>query len=151
MTNIPKMKSDEFRTILLEGADVKEIGLDEVKNRLKHIDKMLESFVPPPEGEEFLLIIAKGKPNTWYHLEADNIKVGRAENSDILIQSSKVSRNHCQITRDNNGWVIVDNDSRNGVFINGKKMKKRVLCEGDIIRIGTIELIYISNRKPEFL
>ena len=37
------------------------------------------------------------------------------------------------------------------VFINGKKMKKRVLCEGDIIRIGTIELIYISNRKPEFL
>ncbi|HBC86036.1 MAG TPA: hypothetical protein DCZ94_03690 [Lentisphaeria bacterium] len=151
MTNIPNMKSDEFRTILLVTSEMKEIGLDEVKNRLKHIDKMLESFEPPPAGDEFLLIVAKGKPNTWFQLDSDLINVGRAESSDIVIQSSKVSRNHCHISKDNNGWSIIDDNSKNGVFVNGKKMKKRILCEGDIIRIGTIELIYINNRKPEFM
>ena len=153
MTNIPKVKSDEFRTLLLETSDVKEISLDEVKNRIRHIDKLLESFDQPPSSEELLLIVVKNKPHTWFALESDLISVGRAESSDIVLQSSKVSRNHCHISRNNNSWLMVDDDSKNGLFFNGKKMKKRFLCEGDIVRIGTgsVELVYIRNRKPDFL
>ncbi|MFZ2656497.1 MAG: FHA domain-containing protein [Victivallales bacterium] len=153
MTNIPKVKSDEFRTLLMVTSDVKEIRLDEVKNRIRHIDNLLESFDQPPSGEELLLIVVKGKPHTWFALESDLISIGRAESSDIVLQSSKVSRNHCHISRNNNSWLMVDDDSRNGLFVNGRKMKKRFLCEGDIVRIGTgsVELIYIRNRKPDFI
>ncbi|HCE44498.1 MAG TPA: hypothetical protein DET40_13205 [Lentisphaeria bacterium] len=153
MTNIPKVKSDEFRTLLLETSDVKEISLDEVKNRIRHIDSLLESFDQPPAGEELLLIVVKGKPHAWFTLESDLISIGRAEASDIVLQSSKVSRNHCHISRNNNSWLMVDDDSRNGLFVNGRKMKKRFLCEGDIVRIGTgsVEVIYIRNRKPDFI
>ncbi len=153
MTEIPKVKSDEFRTLLLETREVKEIGLDEVKNRIKHIDGLLGSFEQPPPGDEFLLIVVKGKPNSWFLLDSDTVSIGRAETSDIVLQSSKVSRFHCHISRNNNSWLMVDDESKNGIFVNGKKMKKRFLCEGDIVRIGTgsVELIYINNKKPDFL
>ncbi len=153
MTSIPKVKSDEFRTLLLETSDVKEISLDEVKNRIRHIDKLLDTFEQPPACEDLLLIVVKNKPHTWYRLESDRVSIGRAENSDIVLQSSKVSRNHCYISRNNSSWLMVDDDSKNGMFVNGRKMKKRLLCEGDIVRIGTgsVEVIYINNKKPDFI
>ena len=53
--------------------------------------------------------------------------------------------------KNGDNWLIEDNKSQNGIFVNGKKITERLLCEGDIIRIGTIELIYINNKKPDFV
>jgi hypothetical protein len=144
------LKKDDFKTYMLEVSDMGEIGLDAVKNRIKYIDSFLESFGQPPSEGDFLLIVVKGKPHSWFTLLSDTLNIGREESSDIVLQDPKASRRHCQIRKDSNNWLIEDRKSQNGTFINGKKMTERILCEGDIIRIGAVELIYINNNSFSF-
>lgn len=145
------LKKEDFKTILLAVSDISEIGLDAVKNRIKYIDGLLDSFEPPPSEGDFLLMVRKGKPHSWFALSRGLMNIGREEFSDILLEDPKASRRHCQIRKENDNWLLEDKKSQNGIFINGRKMTERLLCEGDIIRIGTYELIYIKNRKPDFV
>ncbi|MFA6567527.1 MAG: FHA domain-containing protein [Victivallales bacterium] len=145
------LKKDELKTYLLEVSDIGEIRLDAIKNRIKGIDDLLESFGQPPSEGDFLLVVMNGKPHSWFPLSSDLINIGREESSDIILEDPKTSRSHCQIRKKGNNWLIEDKKSRNGIFVNGKKITERLLCEGDIIRIGKIELIYINNRKPDFV
>ena len=92
-----------------------------------------------------------GKPHSWFNLSSDLLNIGREESSDIVLKDPKASRRHCRLMKNGDNWLIEDNKSQNGIFVNGKKITERLLCEGDIIRIGTIELIYINNKKPDFV
>ena len=144
------LKKDEFKTYLLSISDMSEIILDMVKNRIKHIDDFMESFGQPPSEGDFLLIVRDGKPRSWFSLSSGPLSVGRGKSSDIVLEDPTASRNHCLIRKDSDNWLIEDRKSQNGIFVNGKKITERVLCEGDIIRIGTIELIYINNKKLDY-
>ena len=149
--NISPLKKDEFKTYLLEVSDISEIRLDVIKNRIKYIDNLLGSFRQPPTEGDFLLIVMNGKPHSCFNLSSDLLNIGRDESSDIVLRDPKASRRHCRLMKNGNNWLIEDDKSQNGIFVNGKKTPERLLCEGDIIRIGTIELIYINNKKPDFV
>ncbi len=148
---IGALKKDEFKTYLLNVSDLGEISLDAVKNRIQYIDNLLESFGQPPSEGDFLLIVMNGKPRSWFTLPPGVLNIGREESSDIVLEDPSASRRHCQIRKDRNNWLVEDKKSKNGIFVNGKKTTERLLCEGDIIRIGTVELIYINNRKLDFV
>ncbi len=149
---ISPLKKDEFKTYLLEVSDISEIRLDVIKNRIKYIDNLLGSFKQPPTEGDFLLIVMNGIPNSWFALSSNLLKIniGREESSDIVLKDPKASRMHCRLMKNGNNWLIEDNKSKNGIFVNGNKITERLLCEGDIIRIGTIELVYINNKKPDY-
>lgn len=70
------------------------------------------------------------------------ITVGRSHNNDIVIDDPYVSKTHCQIVKDDNGRVsIIDTNSRNGVYINGKMAHGNVYLQtSDIVRIGNTTL-----------
>jgi pSer/pThr/pTyr-binding forkhead associated (FHA) protein len=70
------------------------------------------------------------------------IRVGRSPNTDLRLSDNKVSRVHCQIEEDGNHHVIVDLDSANGTVVNGDRVKRVVLKEGDFIRLGFTMLKY---------
>ena len=145
------IKKDDFKTYLLNLSDISKISLDAVKNRIQYIDNLLESFGQPPLEGDYLLIVMNGKPCSWFILSPDILTIGREDSSGIVLDDPSASRKHCQIRKDGDSFLIEDRNSQNGIFINGKKVKERLLCEGDIIRIGTIELIYINNRKLDFV
>src|SRR5262245_48059819 len=44
---------------------------------------------------------------------------GRAEDADVRVASQRASRHHATLTRTGTDFVLADNDSRNGVFLNG--------------------------------
>jgi len=70
------------------------------------------------------------------------IRIGRSPKSDLRLSDNKVSRNHCQIEEDGAHHVIVDLDSANGTIVNGDRVKRTVLKEGDFIRLGFTMLKY---------
>ena len=144
------LKKDEFKTYLLGVSDIGEISLDAVKNRIQYIENLMESFGPPPSEGEFLLVVTNSKPSSWFPLASNVFNIGRDKSSDIVLEDAKASRRHCQIRKDRGNWMIEDRNSQNGIFVNGKKTTERLMCEGDIIRIGTIELIYINNNNFPF-
>lgn len=76
------------------------------------------------------------------------IEVGQADERDIRLRGEGVSRHHCRLTRGGYGWRIEDLDSKNGVFVNGRKVKAKNLNEGDIVRIGSFDLRFVAQVGP---
>lgn len=65
------------------------------------------------------------------------IRIGRAEDSDWLIDDVNVSRLHAEIVQNGNGgFEVVDLKSTNGTFVNGIQIKREVLKTGDVISVA---------------
>lgn len=69
--------------------------------------------------------------------------VGRHEKCDLCLVDTMVSRNHCLILREGKGFVVKDLESRNGTWINGRRIKnRRRIRDGDVIQIGPFRLLF---------
>ena len=90
------------------------------------------------------LIVSSGKSaGRSISLKRDKLLIGRSEDCDIRPLSEEVSRRHCAITVGPADVWIEDLKSRNGTFVNGKRIapESRIeLADGDIIRVGSLEL-----------
>ena len=75
--------------------------------------------------------------------------VGRSPDNEIYIKSKFVSRHHAQLISDENGCVIEDLNSTNGVFLGEKQVKKYRLRDGDIVSLGVHELVYHDLRNED--
>lgn len=69
-------------------------------------------------------------------------RIGRQSDVDIHIPDPSVSNVHARIYRGPEGYVIEDEQSRNGTFVNGTRVQRRLLQENDIIYLGAAEMIY---------
>ncbi|NCC23700.1 MAG: FHA domain-containing protein [Deltaproteobacteria bacterium] len=74
--------------------------------------------------------------------------LGRGEAADIVVDDHEVSRRHCQISASEDGGKLSDLGSANGVFVNNRMIETASLQDGDLIRIGTTELRFISIEAP---
>ena len=71
------------------------------------------------------------------------LKVGREkETNDICISNNNISRNHFTINFKGGKYTIVDNNSTNGILVNGRKLKETVLNNADIINIADTTFIF---------
>jgi pSer/pThr/pTyr-binding forkhead associated (FHA) protein len=88
----------------------------------------------------------KGDVLQEYRLEKMETIIGRAPSSDILLSKDKLtSRRHAIIRYDNGNYVIADERSANGTFVNGQQLEElvpRTLKDGDHVGIGEHELIF---------
>jgi hypothetical protein len=88
------------------------------------------------------LVMTQGGQDTSFPLVRDTYTLGRHRNNDIVINDPKVSSFHARIDRSSEGFVLVDLKSRNGSFVNGKRITHGVLKTGDEVRLGTARLVY---------
>ena len=99
-----------------------------VKVRAFEHDLQLSLEVRDADGQVWVCEIAAGE--TY---------VGRGARCQVRVRDSSVSRIHAVITRNTRGLVdIVDLDSRNGVWVNGRRRDREFLCEGDRIELGAV-------------
>ena len=68
--------------------------------------------------------------------------IGRTSDNDLQIDSKFVSRHHAQLVTSEEGTVLEDLNSTNGVYLNGRRVRRHRLAEGDVVRIGMHELTY---------
>ena len=75
------------------------------------------------------------------------IVIGRSSDLDMVLVEDMVSRKHAKILTDEKGVAIQDLGSTNGTFVNGEKIRKVDLKDGDRILIGTsiIKLVAVSG------
>ncbi|MEX2272997.1 MAG: SpoIIE family protein phosphatase [Vicinamibacterales bacterium] len=67
---------------------------------------------------------------------ADIFRIGRREGNDLQLTGSEVSRDHAEIVRRGDDWILRDRASRYGTFVNGGPAADHVLKPGDRIRLG---------------
>jgi EAL domain-containing protein (putative c-di-GMP-specific phosphodiesterase class I) len=71
--------------------------------------------------------------------------VGRDESADFTVDSSRVSRRHVMLDRQEGRYVLRDLDSTNGTYVNGKRIAETQLSDGDVIVIADFELTFFSG------
>jgi hypothetical protein len=79
-------------------------------------------------------------------LRGDRLVVGRLKACDICLDDVNVSREHAAFERDGGGWSIRDLGSTNSTIVNGQKVTRERLRDGDAIVIGVTELVYHEPR-----
>jgi ABC-type multidrug transport system ATPase subunit/pSer/pThr/pTyr-binding forkhead associated (FHA) protein/ABC-type multidrug transport system permease subunit len=73
--------------------------------------------------------------------EKNQVTIGRGQDCDIVLAHHTVSRRHATVTKNSGGkYTVVDEGSLNGVFVNGKRVKKAELGVNDRLYIGRFEL-----------
>ncbi|MGB2936982.1 MAG: FHA domain-containing protein [Phycisphaerae bacterium] len=97
------------------------------------------------------LDLIKGNPKgKQVEVAPGTLSVGRAEDSDLIIASTRVSRHHCDIVNEGDTLLIRDKGSGNGTFVNRKRIQEQALRPGDEVRIGPLTFIVEIDgvRKP---
>jgi predicted component of type VI protein secretion system len=62
--------------------------------------------------------------------------VGRRESCDIVLRFANVSAHHCQLFVNGGYWYVRDQQSRNGVKVNGIKVEEKRIDPGDTVSVA---------------
>jgi chromosome segregation ATPase len=86
------------------------------------------------------------------HALSRRTRIGRAPGCELHIDSSSVSRHHALVLANSRDIIIEDLHSTNGVLVNGRKVTRQLLTDGDILTIGEAQFrlsMKSGPREPE--
>jgi FHA domain len=98
---------------------------------------------PAADWSAELIRIDGERPVT--HVLSRRTRIGRATGCEVQIDSGSVSRHHALILVGPRESVIEDLNSTNGVLVNGRKVSRQVLCDGDAVTIGETQFRYLAR------
>lgn len=103
-----------------------------------------EALVSSPKAAESaaLRVVRGPQAGVTFALEGDSLSVGRSPQCDIFLNDMTVSRRHATIKRVDAGYLIVDEHSFNGVWVNNENVESHLLRAGDIVQVGAFCLLY---------
>ncbi len=109
-------------------------------------DEEREAFVAEPQRLEHATLVLRGggRAGETYELTADRVTIGRHPNADIFLDDVTVSRNHAVVEKTGDGFVISDEGSLNGTYLNRRRIERQALADGDELQIGKYKLTFIA-------
>ena len=110
-----------------------------------------QSYSPDATGERRLvvgriLVGVNGATIAERELSVGRFIIGRTSDNDLQIDSKFISRHHAQIVTTAQSCVIEDLNSTNGIQVRSKRVRRRILNDGDVVQIGQHEIMYFDER-----
>ena len=93
------------------------------------------------------IFLASGK-EIIHDLPEETTTIGRLPENALQIEDASVSSSHAEIFADEDRFFVRDLGSTNGTFINGEKIDKALLHEGDEVRFGTVLTRFGISEAP---
>jgi hypothetical protein len=87
------------------------------------------------------LLVVDG-PGTRHELGSGRNVIGRGTEADIRLPDTGVSRKHVDVVLESGVATVEDLGSTNGTLVNGRRVSRQALADGDVIRIGHSVLVY---------
>ena len=91
-----------------------------------------------PQREVITLTVAGRK----HEVTSGTVVLGRSREADVRVADVNVSRRHAEVRQEGAGYWIVDLGSTNGVEVNGKRIDRARLRDGDRITLGATEVVF---------
>ena len=163
-TNGIQVNGENVKKAVLSPGDSFKIGDNDLRferERLKpdlaetmidseaELDRMIDCEILPmainETGQPQLVVFSKDK--TWEVSleEVELLKIGRADDNDLVLPYEKVSRYHAELARQGDIFVLRDLKSTNGTFSKDKRIDQMILVNGALFRIGPAQLFYKSG------
>src|SRR5438105_5573809 len=98
-----------------------------------------------------LVVVFGGKTVERKEVEAERYIIGRSQDCDLVIDNLGISRQHAEIVMEAGVPIVKDMKSNNGTYVNGKRVTRYNLNDGDEIAIGkfTITFQQDQSQQPE--
>jgi hypothetical protein len=97
------------------------------------------------------LLLLEGDTETLFPLRM-RTSIGREPDNDIQVDSRFISRYHAVVHVGVHHTVIEDLGSTNGVLVNGERVRRRALSEGDLLSIGKSQFRFLERSpRPDFV
>jgi pSer/pThr/pTyr-binding forkhead associated (FHA) protein len=103
---------------------------------------------PPPRASTgsvlaTFLVRSGALKGTRLQVKVPVVNIGRAEYNDVVIPDESVSTMHAKLQRREEIWVLTDNGSTNGTFVDGERLSgEAVLSPGALIRFGETAVMF---------
>ncbi len=93
-----------------------------------------------------------GEIRTVYEVLSERVSIGRAAGNDVALAGDlRVSRRHAELVRSSEGaWSIIDLGSHNGTFVNGARVRRALLVDGDLVSIGNHIFRFAGGALEEY-
>jgi pSer/pThr/pTyr-binding forkhead associated (FHA) protein len=102
------------------------------------------------DSEGPVLVVRKGpQPGERFFVDREKLVVGRDPASDIFLNDMTVSRGHAIIERMGDVITVRDSGSLNGTYVNGEVVDEATLANGDVLQIGTFQMLFLSGAGGE--
>jgi hypothetical protein len=80
--------------------------------------------------------------NQVLNLSEEVTTIGSVAGNTVVLADPAVSRKHAGIRKVDGNYELADFGSTNGVYVNGHKVPKKTLEQGDIVRVGNTEAVF---------
>jgi pSer/pThr/pTyr-binding forkhead associated (FHA) protein len=85
---------------------------------------------------------AEAEPPLTFRILPGSLKtMGRAAGAEFIVDAAMVSRLHCRLTAGATELQVDDLESTNGTFVNGNRVTRASLKEGDKLGVGRVVLV----------
>src|SRR5207253_261104 len=99
-------------------------------------------YLSPGDREQFEMY-----DGTRHEVKERRVVLGRSRDCDIQLADANVSRRHAELRQEGASYWIVDLGSTNGMEVNGKRVKRAKLRDGDTITLGSTDVTF--SRETE--
>jgi len=113
------------------------------------LDDIVDPDEPVLDDTPKLIITLSGETPKEVLLTEKRALVGRSDLSDIVVEDEFVSNQHALLIRNANAVVLVDLKSRNGTFVNSRRVQSKVLLHNDIVSVGShrMKMVYAAGHS----
>jgi pSer/pThr/pTyr-binding forkhead associated (FHA) protein len=100
---------------------------------------------PEIEGPTLVIRSGGGRAGEQFALEQERTTIGRSPDCDIFLDDVTVSRRHAVALRQGDAFVIEDQGSLNGTFLNRRRIESAELSDDDELQIGKYRLVFFAR------
>jgi RNA polymerase sigma-70 factor (ECF subfamily) len=117
-----------------------------VRDRMQRIQARLP--VGPPPGPLPGLYLLHGSSWRWLSLSGE-LTLGQSGQASLPLAAAGLSQRHCTFLPDQGGWLVRDEASTNGTWVNGERVTTRRLLTGDWVQAGACDLVFVAATAVE--
>lgn len=88
------------------------------------------------------VVVEEGDAPRRWSLLGEVVHIGRGHGADVRLDNSTLSPRHALIVRRGPHAALLDDNSPSGVYVNGRRVERAELADGDEIRLGAVRLRY---------
>ena len=140
------LKARVARELGVTEAEAEERAIRELAETLGLLDESAPpapASAPPPASTGlpqrlYLLLDGRGLDGRGMPVEVIDLPctIGSEKKSSVWINSPQIETHHARITHEKDGWVFEDLGSEHGTFLGDKRIKRRVIQNGDEYRLA---------------
>jgi hypothetical protein len=162
MASLDKLASqEEDRSPLEGGHSLAQVSLDESQSQEMIAPELVfaDEYAEHDEKDEHasagaarlpvsrLLVFLDAAQPIKYPLYKPVMTIGRSDKADIHVEGDFISRVHARLLSTNDGVVVEDIASKNGIKVNSKLTERQILHHGDVLGIGKVRFTFIDTSR----